>query len=74
MAATMKGKAFKRNHISMVKLTLPDFSNAITSVIFQNALGEWLLRDLMLFTEFIASASSELTYLKLITLSTTTLP
>jgi len=74
MAATMKRKAFKRNHISVVKLTLPDFSNAITSVIFQNALGERLLQDLMLFTEFIASTSSELTFLKLVTFRTTTLP
>lgn len=57
-----------------MKLTLPDFSNAITSVIFQNALGERLLQDLMLFTEFIASTSSELTFLKLVTFRTTTLP
>lgn len=38
MAGTTKEKAFKRNHISVVKLMLPDFSNAISSVIFQNAL------------------------------------
>lgn len=38
MAETAKEKAFERNHISVVKLTVPDFSNAITSVIFQNAL------------------------------------
>jgi len=38
MAGTVKEKAFKRNHISVVKLALPDFSNATTSVIFQNAL------------------------------------
>lgn len=59
MAGTTKEKAFKRNHISVVKLMLPDFLNAISSVIFQNALVKLQTLDLMLFTELLGSASSK---------------
>lgn len=38
---------------------LPDFLNAISSVIFQNALVKLQTLDLMLFTELLGSASSK---------------
>lgn len=37
MAGAVKEKAFKRNRNAVVKSALPEFSNVITSVIFQNA-------------------------------------